>query len=85
MYMVMARKAGVSPLSNITIYCKKNIENNQMDRYYFGRSNDETDEYERIYTMGDSEHFNCLCILSWKLPQKAPKAVLRDYSVELLP
>lgn len=41
----------------------QNIENNEMDRYYFGRSNDTTDEYEKIYTMGDSRmNINFLCI-----------------------
>ncbi|MCJ1470359.1 hypothetical protein MMC07_009004 [Pseudocyphellaria aurata] len=38
----------------------QNIEANEMDRYHFGRS---TDEYESIYTMGDSRmNINFLCI-----------------------
>lgn len=64
----------------------QNIEDGEMDRYYFGRS---TNEYESIYTMGDSRmNINFLCIwgddvvdnfpfpnidepaLSWDLPQK---------------
>lgn len=41
----------------------QNIENKEMDRYYFGRSTDETDEHEKIYTMGDSRmNINFLCI-----------------------
>lgn len=41
----------------------QNIEHKEMDRYYFGRSTDETDEHEKIYTMGDSRmNINFLCI-----------------------
>ncbi len=41
----------------------QNIEDEEIDRYYFGVSTNETDEHESIYTMGDSRmNINFLCI-----------------------
>lgn len=51
----------------------QNIENKEMDRYYFGKSTAETDEHEKIYSMGDSRmNINFLCIWGDDVVQNYP-------------